>query len=74
MDSPNICIIIHQRGGNYYKVKPSTVSNRFLYVEEPSNSKKKIKIPTVCAGFGIPYINSFELLKRQNVRFILQSR
>lgn len=31
--------------------------------------KKRILIPNVCRAFNIPYINTFEMLRRLNVRF-----
>jgi len=31
--------------------------------------KKKIKIPNVCETFGIPYISTFEMLKRLKAKF-----
>jgi hypothetical protein len=37
----------------------------------PDNSQK-VKIPNVCKNFGVPYIDTYELLKRLQARFVLQ--
>jgi hypothetical protein len=37
-----------------------------------SGSKKKIKIPDVCKVFNIPCINSFELIKKLEMKLVLQ--
>jgi len=34
------------------------------------NSKKRVKIPDVCAGVNVPYINPFQLLENENAKFI----
>ena len=40
--------------------------------EVPSESRKKVKIPDVCLAMNIPYINTFDLLRRERARFVLQ--
>jgi hypothetical protein len=40
--------------------------------EVPSESRKKVKIPDVCLAMDIPYINTFDLLRRERARFVLQ--
>ncbi len=39
--------------------------------EVPSNSKKRIKIPTACTGVNVPYISPFDMLRREQARFVL---
>jgi len=40
--------------------------------EQPNpNAKKKIFIPDVCNHFGVPYIDTFELLLRKKAQFVL---
>ena len=39
--------------------------------EKPSNSRSKIKIPTVCFGIGVTPMNPFEMLRRERARFVL---
>lgn len=36
--------------------------------EYKSDIKRKIPIPNVCRAFDIPYINTFEMLRRLGVR------
>ncbi len=39
--------------------------------EVPSTSTRKIKIPNVCAGLGISFLNPFEMLRRGRANFVL---
>ena len=39
--------------------------------EKRSNSKNTVKIPDVCNHFGIDCITPFEMLRRENARFVL---
>lgn len=39
--------------------------------EIKSSSQKRIKIPDVCEGLGIAYLTPFEMLRRENARFVL---
>ena len=41
--------------------------------EIPSDSRKRIKIPSVCNGLGIKCVTTFEMLRRERARFILGS-
>ncbi len=41
-------------------------------LETPGESRKKVKIPNVCIAMNIPYINTFDLLRRERVRFVFQ--
>jgi predicted nucleic acid-binding protein len=34
-------------------------------------ARARIKIPDVCQGVGVPYMGSFEMLRAENVRFVL---
>ncbi len=40
--------------------------------EVPSDSKKRIKIPNVCIGLNIKTMNTYEMLRREHARFVLQ--
>lgn len=37
--------------------------------ETPSNSLKKVKIPNVCDGLGVRYIDGFDFMRTQGFRF-----
>lgn len=39
--------------------------------ETYSSGKRRIKIPNVCEAVGVKYLTSFEMLRREGVRFIL---
>lgn len=39
--------------------------------ELPSNSLKRIKIPTACISLGLPFCSPYQMLRREKARFIL---
>jgi hypothetical protein len=39
--------------------------------EKPANSRKKIKIPTVCIALGISHMTPYAMLRRERARFVL---
>jgi hypothetical protein len=39
--------------------------------EVASPSAKKIKIPNVCVGLGVPFISPYQMLRKEQARFIL---
>ena len=39
--------------------------------EVPSESQRKIKIPNVCVGMQLPWVNPYEMLRRERARFVL---
>ena len=39
--------------------------------EKPANSRKKIKIPNACVALGITCMSPFEMLRREQARFVL---
>lgn len=39
--------------------------------EVPANTPKKVKIPDVCAGLGVHFMNPFQMLRVEGVQFIL---
>jgi len=39
--------------------------------KEVGNNSTKIKIPNICNHFEVPYLNIFELLHQENVKFVL---
>lgn len=42
--------------------------------EVPANSTKRIKIPNVCAGLGLRFMTPYEMLRREQARFVLGGR
>jgi len=39
--------------------------------EKPEASIKRVKIPNVCIGIGVPFMNPFEVLRRERALFVL---
>ncbi len=39
--------------------------------EVPANSIKRVKIPNVCAGLGLRFMTPYEMLRREQARFVL---
>jgi len=39
--------------------------------EVPTNSIKRVKIPNVCAGLGLRFMTPYEMLRREQARFVL---
>ena len=39
--------------------------------EVRTNSTRKIKIPDICAGFGVECVTPFDMLRRERARFVL---
>ncbi len=54
-------LIAHAKDNNYVIVTH----------ERPSQSTTKIKIPDICNGLGVKWINTFEMLRDENAKFIL---
>ena len=40
-------------------------------LEQPSDGVKQVKIPNVCVALDVPFVNTFEMLRRERARFIL---
>ena len=39
-------------------------------LETPADGKRRVKIPSVCLAMNIPYINTFDMLRRERVRLV----
>ena len=37
-----------------------------------ANSRKNVKVPNACVEMGVEYINTFEMLRREQARFVLK--
>lgn len=42
-------------------------------LETPSTGRARVKVPDVCAAFGVPCVRTFDMLREQNVRLVLAS-
>lgn len=57
---------------DYYLVSHALAYGHTVVTQEvPADTVRKIKIPNVCIGVGVPVINTFEMLKHEHARFIL---
>ena len=57
---------------DYYLIAHALAGAHVIVTHEiPSDSKRKIKIPNVCIGLGIRYLNPYEMLRREQAKFIL---
>ncbi len=41
-------------------------------LETPADGRRRVKIPSVCLAMIIPYINTFDMLRRERVRLVLR--
>lgn len=58
--------------GDYYLVAHAHAHDLTVVTHERASiSKKKIKIPDVCAGVEVACINPFEMLRIEQARFVL---
>jgi len=57
---------------DYWLVAHAKAHNYTVVTHEvPSDGIRKIKIPNVCLGMGIPCMSPFEMLRRERARFVL---
>ncbi len=57
---------------DYYLVAQALAGSHTVVTHEvPSGTPKKVKIPDVCVGLRIPCISPFEMLRREQARFVL---
>ena len=41
-------------------------------LETPADGRRRIKNPSVCIAMGVPYINTFDMLRRERVRLVVR--
>lgn len=57
---------------DYWLVVYAVAQNYTIVTHEvSSDSKRKIKIPNVCTGLNLNYVNPYKMLQRENVKFVL---
>lgn len=60
---------------DYYLVAYAHAHQHVVVTQEvPSTSTKKIKIPEPCIGLGIKCVNTFEMLRNSQARFVLPTQ
>jgi hypothetical protein len=59
---------------DYYLVAHALGHNHIVVTHEvPINGTRKVKIPNVCIGLKIKFMNPYEMLRLERARFILKS-
>lgn len=57
---------------DFYLIAHALAENHVVVTHEvPANSTKRIKIPNVCAGLGLNFMTPYEMLRREQARFVL---
>ena len=60
------------RRADYYLIGQALASQHSVVTHEvPSKSKRKIKIPNVCAGLGVKCMDPFAMLRAEGMRLVL---
>jgi hypothetical protein len=60
---------------DYYLISHALAGQHIVVTHEiPANSTKRIKIPNVCIGLNIAVITPYEMLRREQARFVLGNR
>jgi len=59
---------------DYWLIAHALAHERIVVTHEvKSNSKKEVKIPDVCAILNLQCMNTFEMLRREQARFVLET-
>ena len=62
------------QSADYYLIAQAQTANYIVVTHEiPSDSKRKIKIPDICIKLGIKFMTVYEMLRAEQVRFILKT-
>ena len=57
---------------DFYLIAHALAGDHVVVTHEvPANSLKKIKIPNVCIGLGVRFMTPYEMLRREQARFVL---
>jgi len=57
---------------DYYLIAHGLAGHHVVVTHEiPSDSKRRIKIPNVCAGLDVKFMTPYEMLRRERARFVL---
>lgn len=61
------------QAADYYLVAHALAGKCVVVTHEVrANSNNKIKLPNICAGLGLRCMNPYEMLRRENARFVLE--
>jgi len=57
---------------DYYLIAQALAGGPTVVTQEkPENSRHRVKIPNVCLGVEVRYVNTFEMLRKERARFVL---
>lgn len=57
---------------DFYLIAHALANNHVIVTHEvPANTTKRIKIPNACIGLGLPFMTPYEMLRREQARFVL---
>lgn len=60
---------------DFYLIAHALASSHVVVTHEvPANSTKRIKIPNACIGLGLRFMTPYEMLRREQAKFILGNR
>ncbi len=60
---------------DYYLVAQALAGGHVVVThEQPANSVQRVKIPNVCLGLKIKYLNPYDMLRKERARFVLAPR
>jgi hypothetical protein len=60
---------------DFYLIAHALVRGDVVVTHEvPANSVKRIKIPNVCVGLGLGFMTPYEMLRREQARFVLRNQ
>ena len=60
---------------DFYLIAHALASGHVVVTHEvPANSTKRIKIPNACIGLGLRFMTPYEMLRREQAKFILGNR
>ena len=59
---------------DYWLVSHALAHDYILVSHEiPSKTARKIKIPNACLGLGIKYVSSYDMLRKEGARFVIDT-
>ncbi|GAB3993935.1 hypothetical protein GCM10029992_06910 [Glycomyces albus] len=50
------------------------LSAKVVSQEQPSNSKRRIKIPNICETFRVKCVNTYQMLRDEGAEFVLNDK
>ena len=62
------------QSGDYYLVAQAHTGGHTVVTQErPAATRRKVKIPDACLGVGVKCVSTFQMLRMERARFVLES-